>query len=155
VAGIGCCGHGSIHTLDNGHGWQAGGWLIDGGFPKEHFVSDRPVTRLACCDLIATPPSPSVNLQCVNCVRTCRPCVCRELALESGIKKWGRVPALNTNPRFIEDLADAVVSTACHSMAQHGMAQQGTPLEQHSLAQQQQQHSSSNTACNSFHTGSG
>eukprot|EP00775_Hariotina_reticulata_P003345 gene3345-3621_t len=33
----------------------------------------------------------------------------RELALESGVKRWGRVPALNTNPRFIEDLADAVV----------------------------------------------
>lgn len=51
------------------------------------------------------------------CVPPCRffmcvLCVCRELALESGIKKWGRVPALNTNPRFIEDLADAVVSTA-------------------------------------------
>ncbi|WIA42211.1 hypothetical protein OEZ86_009471 [Tetradesmus obliquus] len=33
----------------------------------------------------------------------------KELALESGVKKWGRVPALNTNARFIEDLADAVV----------------------------------------------
>jgi hypothetical protein len=33
----------------------------------------------------------------------------RELALESGVKRWGRVPALNTNARFIEDLADAVV----------------------------------------------
>jgi ferrochelatase len=33
----------------------------------------------------------------------------RELALESGVKQWGRVPALNTNARFIEDLADAVV----------------------------------------------
>lgn len=33
----------------------------------------------------------------------------RELALESGVEKWGRVPALNTNARFIEDLADAVV----------------------------------------------
>lgn len=37
--------------------------------------------------------------------------VCRELALESGVKQWGRVPALNTNARFIEDLADAVVSS--------------------------------------------
>lgn len=36
---------------------------------------------------------------------------CRELALESGVEKWGRVPALNTNARFIEDLADAVVSS--------------------------------------------
>ncbi|KAG1667519.1 hypothetical protein FOA52_013709 [Chlamydomonas sp. UWO 241] len=33
----------------------------------------------------------------------------RELAHESGIKQWGRVPALNTNARFIDDLADAVV----------------------------------------------
>jgi hypothetical protein len=33
----------------------------------------------------------------------------RELALESGVKRWGRVPALNTNARFIEDLADAVL----------------------------------------------
>ena len=33
----------------------------------------------------------------------------RELALESGIKEWGRVPALNTNSVFIQDLAEAVV----------------------------------------------
>jgi ferrochelatase len=33
----------------------------------------------------------------------------RELAIESGIKNWGRVPALNTNAKFIDDLADAVV----------------------------------------------
>lgn len=33
----------------------------------------------------------------------------RELALESGVKNWGRVPALNTHPKFIEDLADAVM----------------------------------------------
>lgn len=32
----------------------------------------------------------------------------RELAEESGIEHWGRVPALNTNPTFIDDLADAV-----------------------------------------------
>lgn len=38
-------------------------------------------------------------------------CLSRELALESGVEKWGRVPALNTNARFIEDLADAVVSS--------------------------------------------
>jgi hypothetical protein len=37
----------------------------------------------------------------------------RELALESGVQAWGRVPALNTNPRFIEDLADAVVRVSC------------------------------------------
>eukprot|EP00240_Pyramimonas_obovata_P001523 CAMPEP_0118934276 /NCGR_PEP_ID=MMETSP1169-20130426/13731_1 /TAXON_ID=36882 /ORGANISM="Pyramimonas obovata, Strain CCMP722" /LENGTH=494 /DNA_ID=CAMNT_0006877159 /DNA_START=282 /DNA_END=1766 /DNA_ORIENTATION=+ len=32
----------------------------------------------------------------------------RELAEESGIENWGRVPALNVNPIFIEDLAAAV-----------------------------------------------
>ena len=34
---------------------------------------------------------------------------CRELAEESGIHHWGRVPALNTNATFIDDLADAVL----------------------------------------------
>eukprot|EP00798_Chlamydomonas_sp_ICE-L_P014586 gene14586-20635_t len=33
----------------------------------------------------------------------------RELAHESGITNWGRVPALNTNEVFINDLADAVL----------------------------------------------
>ena len=33
----------------------------------------------------------------------------RELALESGIKNWGRVPALGCEEDFIKDLADAVV----------------------------------------------
>lgn len=33
----------------------------------------------------------------------------RELAEESGIHNWGRVPALNTNAAFIDDLADAVL----------------------------------------------
>lgn len=33
----------------------------------------------------------------------------RELALESGIANWGRVPALNTNETFINDLADLVL----------------------------------------------
>ncbi|KAL9254138.1 Ferrochelatase-2, chloroplastic-like protein [Drosera capensis] len=33
----------------------------------------------------------------------------RELALESGIEYWGRVPALNCTTTFIEDLADAVI----------------------------------------------
>jgi protoporphyrin/coproporphyrin ferrochelatase len=33
----------------------------------------------------------------------------RELALASGIRDWGRVPALDTNETFIGDLADAVV----------------------------------------------
>ncbi|GLT97290.1 hypothetical protein SLE2022_148630 [Rubroshorea leprosula] len=33
----------------------------------------------------------------------------KELALESGIKNWGRVPALNCTSSFITDLADAVI----------------------------------------------
>ncbi|KAL6854571.1 hypothetical protein ACP4OV_019133 [Aristida adscensionis] len=32
----------------------------------------------------------------------------KELALESGIENWGRVPALGCTPSFISDLADAV-----------------------------------------------
>ncbi|XP_028095326.1 ferrochelatase-2, chloroplastic-like [Camellia sinensis] len=32
----------------------------------------------------------------------------KELALKSGIEKWGRVPALGCEPTFISDLADAV-----------------------------------------------
>ena len=33
----------------------------------------------------------------------------RELAHESGIPAWGRVPALNTNATFIDDLAELVL----------------------------------------------
>jgi len=33
----------------------------------------------------------------------------KELALESGIKNWARVPALGLTPSFITDLADAVM----------------------------------------------
>lgn len=33
----------------------------------------------------------------------------KELAYESGIQQWRRVPALNTNPAFIDDLAEAVL----------------------------------------------
>ena len=35
----------------------------------------------------------------------------RELALESGIENWGRVPALGLTPSFITDLADAVIES--------------------------------------------
>ncbi|KAL8246305.1 hypothetical protein R6Q59_007521 [Mikania micrantha] len=35
----------------------------------------------------------------------------KELALESGIKEWGRVPALGCEPTFIRDLADAVIES--------------------------------------------
>ncbi|XP_078435203.1 ferrochelatase 2 [Wolffia australiana] len=35
----------------------------------------------------------------------------KELALESGIVEWGRVPALGCEPTFITDLADAVIES--------------------------------------------
>lgn len=35
----------------------------------------------------------------------------RELAEKSGVEQWGRVPALDTSPVFIDDLADAVVES--------------------------------------------
>ncbi|CAK9314652.1 unnamed protein product [Citrullus colocynthis] len=35
----------------------------------------------------------------------------KELALKSGIEKWGRVPALGCEPTFITDLADAVIES--------------------------------------------
>lgn len=33
----------------------------------------------------------------------------RELAIESGVKEWRRVPALGVNSKFIDDLSDAVI----------------------------------------------
>ncbi|KAJ7521668.1 hypothetical protein O6H91_19G063000 [Diphasiastrum complanatum] len=41
----------------------------------------------------------------------------RELAIGSGIVNWGRVPALNCEPTFIEDLADAVLEALPHAGA--------------------------------------
>ncbi|XP_015085402.1 ferrochelatase-2, chloroplastic-like isoform X1 [Solanum pennellii] len=41
----------------------------------------------------------------------------RELALESGIENWGRVPALNCTSSFITDLADAVIEALPSTMA--------------------------------------
>ncbi|KAL3818968.1 hypothetical protein ACJIZ3_004873 [Penstemon smallii] len=41
----------------------------------------------------------------------------KELALESGIVNWGRVPALNCTPSFITDLADAVIEALPSAMA--------------------------------------
>lgn len=35
----------------------------------------------------------------------------KELALKSGIEKWGRVPALGCEQTFISDLADAVIES--------------------------------------------
>ena len=49
----------------------------------------------------------------------------RELALESGIKNWGRVPALNTNEKFIDDLADAVIEALPYMSPVNGSAYQG------------------------------
>ncbi|GER32545.1 ferrochelatase [Striga asiatica] len=41
----------------------------------------------------------------------------RELALESGIVNWGRVPALNCTPSFIADMADAVIEALPSAVA--------------------------------------
>ncbi|KAL0327506.1 UNVERIFIED_CONTAM: Ferrochelatase-2, chloroplastic [Sesamum angustifolium] len=41
----------------------------------------------------------------------------KELALESGIVNWGRVPALNCTPSFITDLADALIEALPSAMA--------------------------------------
>ncbi|KAH6756332.1 hypothetical protein C2S51_038918 [Perilla frutescens var. frutescens] len=41
----------------------------------------------------------------------------KELALESGIVNWGRVPALNCTSSFITDLADAVIEALPSAMA--------------------------------------
>ncbi|KAK6782396.1 hypothetical protein RDI58_020192 [Solanum bulbocastanum] len=41
----------------------------------------------------------------------------KELALESGIENWGRVPALNCTSSFITDLADAVIEALPSTMA--------------------------------------
>ena len=44
----------------------------------------------------------------------------RELAIESGIKNWGRVPALNTNKTFIDDLAELVIEKLPSAQARPG-----------------------------------
>lgn len=35
----------------------------------------------------------------------------KELAIKSGVRNWGRVPALGCEPTFIADLADAVIES--------------------------------------------
>jgi hypothetical protein len=40
--------------------------------------------------------------------RSCIAYVCRELAHESGVHNWIRVPALNTDASFIADMASLV-----------------------------------------------
>ncbi|XP_016163852.2 ferrochelatase-2, chloroplastic [Arachis ipaensis] len=55
----------------------------------------------------------------------------RELALESGIKNWGRVPALGLTPSFITDLADAVIEALPSAKAMY--ASTSTSEEEHDL----------------------
>jgi ferrochelatase len=59
----------------------------------------------------------------------------RELAEESGVTEWRRVPALNTHPRFIGDLADAVVEALPYVGC---LAATGVTAAQMRLEQQQQ-----------------
>lgn len=62
----------------------------------------------------------------------------RELAHESGIQNWGRVPALNTNPVFIDDLAEAVLEALPYvgSMAGSNPSDAMVPLgELHNISQ--------------------
>lgn len=49
----------------------------------------------------------------------------REVAEEAGIHAWGRVPALNSNRDFIEDLARAVVEALPYTGAVNSMGAQG------------------------------
>jgi len=51
----------------------------------------------------------------------------RELAEESGISEWGRVPTLGTNTTFIRDLADAVVEATPFAGAIKAPAAAATP----------------------------
>jgi len=44
----------------------------------------------------------------------------RELAEENGIEKWGRVPALDTDPLFIDDLAEAVIEALPYTTRMNG-----------------------------------
>ncbi len=57
----------------------------------------------------------------------------QELAHESGIQNWGRVPALNTNSTFIDDLAEAVLEALPYvgSMAGSNPGDAMVPLGMH------------------------
>uniref|UniRef100_A0A1D1YN19 Ferrochelatase n=2 Tax=Anthurium amnicola TaxID=1678845 RepID=A0A1D1YN19_9ARAE len=59
----------------------------------------------------------------------------RELALESGIENWGRVPTLGCNSSFITDLADAVIealpSASAMSISRNIDAEDDTDLVQY------------------------
>ena len=54
----------------------------------------------------------------------------RELAHESGIAQWGRVPALNTNATFINDLAELVLEKLPSTALRLGAA---SPAEEQNL----------------------
>ncbi|MED6130744.1 hypothetical protein PIB30_118490 [Stylosanthes scabra] len=55
----------------------------------------------------------------------------RELALESGIKNWARVPALGLTPSFITDLADAVIEALPHAKAMYASTSTSEEEEEH------------------------
>lgn len=55
----------------------------------------------------------------------------RELAEECGIKNWERVPALNTNKSFIDDLADAVLEALPFVGSVVGSSESLVPIGRH------------------------
>nr|GMD44172.1 Ferrochelatase-2, chloroplastic [Ipomoea batatas]GMD45947.1 Ferrochelatase-2, chloroplastic [Ipomoea batatas] len=54
----------------------------------------------------------------------------KELALESGVVNWGRVPALNCTSSFITDLADAVIEALPSAMAMSSSTSNTTTTEE-------------------------
>ncbi|KAE9586870.1 hypothetical protein Lal_00004377 [Lupinus albus] len=54
----------------------------------------------------------------------------KELALESGIKNWARVPALGLTPSFITDLADAVIEALPSATALYAPTSTSEDLDQ-------------------------
>lgn len=52
----------------------------------------------------------------------------RELAEECGITEWQRVPALNTNQAFIDDLADAVLEALPYVGSMVGSSEALVPI---------------------------
>ena len=87
-------------------------------FVSEHIETleeiDVEYRRVACPLPPYSPPRlPVARCPCVRHPATSQTgrlaCCRRELAEENGVRNWGRVPALNTNSTFIDDLADAVI----------------------------------------------
>ncbi|XP_057429869.1 ferrochelatase-1, chloroplastic/mitochondrial-like [Lotus japonicus] len=54
----------------------------------------------------------------------------KELALESGVKNWARVPALGLTPSFITDLADAVIEALPSATAMYAPSSTNEDVEQ-------------------------